>query len=189
VSSKQEAIRLLREEGRQCVDSRRHAQALDVFAKLEALDPAEPEWPRRAAECHAALKNPKQQAEALARAAERFDGARIPNKAEALCKLSLGIDPRNARARTLLDELERLAEQTRSIRIRQSVKPQALQTSRPSARPRTASPASPAAKPSARPKPPLHAASRAQAALAAQSRLELAMRARRARGARIDLKK
>jgi hypothetical protein len=177
VANRQETVRLLREEARQCVDSRRHAQALEAFLKLEALEPAEPEWPRRAADCHAALKRPKEQAEALARAAERFDKARIPNKAAALCRLSLGVDPRNARARKLLDELEGLAEQTRSLGSRQSVKPAARQAARPSAKLRAATPA----KPSARPKPPVH-----EARLAVQSRLELAMRERRTRAARLD---
>jgi hypothetical protein len=190
VASRQETVRLLREEGRQFVDSRRYAQALDVFAKLEALEPAEPEWPRRSAECHAALKRPKDQAEALARAAERFDKARMANKAEALCKLSLGVDPRNARARKLLDELTSLPGQTRAPPpIRQSVKPPTRQTARPSARPKTALTARPSGKPSGRPKPRVHEASSEQAGLAVQGRLELAMRERRARAARVDLKK
>jgi tetratricopeptide (TPR) repeat protein len=185
VASRQETIRLLREEGRQGVASRRYAQALEAFLKLEALEPAEPEWPRRAAECHAALKKPKEQAEALARAAERFDKARIANKAEALCKLALGVDPRNARARNLLEELERLAEQTRSLRVRQSVKPPTRQGARSSAKLKAA----PIAKPSPMPKPAVQQRPREQASLAVQSRLELAMRERRARAVRIDLKK
>ena len=162
MATKQETLRLLREEARQCVSTRRYAAALEAFTKLEALEPAEPEWARRAAECHAALKKPKEQAEALARAAERFDKARVANKAEALCKLSLSIDPRNARARSLLDELERLAQQTRSLAIRQS------------------------ARPKAKPQSPPQEESWKQAAA---SRLELAMRERRTRDARVDFKK
>jgi hypothetical protein len=119
MASKQETVRLLRDEARVAVDSRRHTQALQAFTKLEALEPADPDWPRRAAECHAALKKPKEQAEALARAAERFDKARVAKKAEALCRLSLVIDPANARARSLLDGLEHLGEQTRSVGLLQ----------------------------------------------------------------------
>ena len=153
MASKQETIRLLREEARESVALRRYAQALEAFAKLEALDPAEPEWPRRAAECHAALKKPKDQAEALARAAERFDRARVAKKAEALCRLSLTLDPRNARARSLLDELERLPGQTQSLGIQQA----------------------PAPSPAAR------EASRENVRMLAPARLELAMRERHAR--------
>jgi hypothetical protein len=162
---------LLREEARQCVSAKRYAQALEALTKLEALEPAEPEWPRRAAECHAAIKRPTEQADALARAAERFDKARAVNKAEALCRISLSIDPRNARARSLLDEIERLAEQTRSLAARRSARPKA------------------APRQSARPKPAAIEASRRQARLVAQSRLELALRERRARSARVDSKK
>lgn len=174
MATRQETLRLLREEARQSVGARRYALALEALEKLEALEPTEPEWPRRAAECHAALKNPKEQAESLARAAERFDKARIAKKAEALCRLSLSIDPRNLRARALLDELERLAEQTRALAIRRSARP----------KPPTAP-----ARPSARPKPHPAQELPQQAGLAAQSRLELAMRERRARAVRIDLKK
>lgn len=173
MTTRQETIRLLREQARQCFAARRYAPALEAFGKLEALERTEPEWPRRAAECHAALKNPKQQAESLARAAERFDEARITKKAQALCRLSLSIDPGNARARSLLDEIERLAEQTRALAIRRSArpKPPTAQTARPSGRPRPAQPLP------------------QQAKLNAASRLELAMRERRARAVRVDFKK
>jgi tetratricopeptide (TPR) repeat protein len=120
MANKPAAVRLLREEVRHLLSSRRYAKALEAFGKLEALEPAEPEWPRRAAECHAALKKPKEQAEALARAAEGFDKARIANKADALCRLSLAVDPRNARARRLLVELDRLRPQTWALGSQQA---------------------------------------------------------------------
>ena len=115
VATKQETLRLLREEAAQSVVARRYAPALEAYAKLEALQPGEAEWPKRAADCYAALKKPKEQAEALARAAERFEQARLLKKAEALCKLSLGVDPGNARARALLTELERMHQQMHTI--------------------------------------------------------------------------
>jgi tetratricopeptide (TPR) repeat protein len=117
MANRQETLRLLREEARQLVASRRYAPAIEVFAKLEALQPADAEWPKRAADCYAALKKPKEQAEALARAAERFEKARVLKKAEALCKVALGLDASNARARALLTELDGLHEQTRRATI------------------------------------------------------------------------
>ena len=106
MTTRQETIRALREDARHYIESRRYAQAVDVLARLETLEPAEPEWPRRAAECHAALKKPKEQADALARAGERFERRHSDKKAEALCKLALAADPRNTRAKNLQARLE-----------------------------------------------------------------------------------
>lgn len=106
MTTRQETVRALREDARHYIESRRYAQAVDVLARLETLEPAEPEWPRRAAECHAALKRPKEQADALARAGERFERRHSDKKAEALCKLALAADPRNTRAKDLHTRLE-----------------------------------------------------------------------------------
>jgi hypothetical protein len=162
VASKQETIRLLREEARECMTSRGYTQALEAFARLGALEPAEPEWPRRAAECYGALKRPKDQAEALAHAAERFDKARLVNKAEAMCRLSLSINPANARARGLLDELERLRKQTTQL---------------------------PSVQRLPEPTPAAQELPRAHVGVLAQTRLEVAMRERRARTPRASSKK
>lgn len=109
MTTRQETIRALREDARHYVEARRYAQAVDVLAKLEALEPAEPEWPRRAAECLAALKKTTEQADALARAGERFERRHSEKKAEALCKLALAADPGNARARSLQARLKQPA--------------------------------------------------------------------------------
>lgn len=109
MTTRQETIRALRDDARRYIESRRYAQAVDVLAKLETLEPEEPEWSRRAAECHAALKKPKEQADALARAGERFERRNSLKKAEALCKLALAADPRSTRARNLQTRLEQPA--------------------------------------------------------------------------------
>jgi hypothetical protein len=109
MTTRRETIRALREDARHHIESRRYAQAVDVFARLETLEPEEPEWPRRAAECHAALKKPKEQADALARAGERFERRHSDKKAEALCKLALAADPQNTRAKNLQARLEQPA--------------------------------------------------------------------------------
>ena len=109
MTTRQETIRALREDARHYIESRRYAQAVDVLAKLETLEPEEPEWPRRAAECHAALKKPKEQADALARAGERFERRHSDKKAQALCRLALAADPRNTRAKNLQTRLEQAA--------------------------------------------------------------------------------
>jgi hypothetical protein len=109
MTTRREVIRTLREDARHYVESKRYAQAVDVLTKLETLEPAEPEWPHRAAECHAALKKPREQADALARAGERFERRHSEKKADALCKLALAADPRNTRARSLQARLEQPA--------------------------------------------------------------------------------
>jgi hypothetical protein len=109
MATRQETIRALREDARHYVESKRYAQAVHVLAKLETLEPQEPEWPRRMAECLAALKKPTEQADALARAGERFEQRHSEKKADALCKLALVADPRNARARSLQARLEQAA--------------------------------------------------------------------------------
>lgn len=106
MTTRQETIRALREDARHYIESRRYAQAVEVLTRLETLQPEEPEWPHRAAECHAALKKPKEQADALARAGERFERRHAGKKAEALCKLALAADPRNTRAKNLQTRLE-----------------------------------------------------------------------------------
>jgi hypothetical protein len=213
VASKQETIRFLREEGRQLVASKRYAQALEVFAKLGALEPAEAEWPRRAAECYGAVKRPKEQAEALADAAERFDKANVPNKAEAMCKLSLSIDSANRRARTLLDELERLRQQTRlppaptlaprpsptvfprpSPTVFPRPSPTVFPRPSPTVFPRASSTVaprpSPTVVPNASPAPTvIPERGPSPGALPAATRLEVAMRERRARPRRVGSEK
>jgi hypothetical protein len=114
MTTRQETIRTLRDDARHHIESRRYAQAVDLLTRLETLDPAEPEWPHRAAQCHAALKKPKEQADALARAGERFERRHSEKKAEALCKLALAADPQNVRARSLQALLEQPAWPIRS---------------------------------------------------------------------------
>jgi hypothetical protein len=168
MTTRQETIRALREDARHYLESRRYARAVDVFARLETLEPAEPEWPRRAAECHAALKKPKEQADALARAGERFERRHSDKKAEALCKLALAADPRSTRAKDLQARLEQQAwpSPTGPLAAReQAPTPRPTQLALPQPRP---------APPQAQPAPP-------QAQPAAQQSLELALRTRRLR--------
>ena len=102
ISSKQrERVRTLRDEALAFAREGHEAKALLRFAELEKLDPSEPDWPRRAAECHRVLGQAKAQVEALGRAAERYMVQGLVPKAIATCTVT-GIFKRPAAASTLI---------------------------------------------------------------------------------------
>jgi CRP-like cAMP-binding protein len=82
-----------------------HAKALEALDKLEALEPDEGEWPRRAAECHRARGATAEQVTALERAMERYAGRAEYTKALAMGKLILGIEPSRRATEKRLAEL------------------------------------------------------------------------------------
>lgn len=88
-----------------------HAKALEALEKLEALDPAEGEWSRRAAECHRARNDAASQIAALNRATERYAGRGDYAKARAMCKLILGVEPSREETHKRLAELTESANQ------------------------------------------------------------------------------
>jgi CRP-like cAMP-binding protein len=91
--TKRDRVRLLRDEALALVRQGHEAKALQRFFELEKLEPGEPDWPRRAAECQRVLGNSKGQLEALGRAAERYMQQGLLAKAIASCKVILSIDP------------------------------------------------------------------------------------------------
>lgn len=80
-------------------------RALDLYQRLEITFHDEPSWSRQVASLHGRLGNDRASLEALLRAAERCAGRQEPLKAIAACKLIQAIDPENARARALIDNL------------------------------------------------------------------------------------
>ena len=93
--TRQERVRKLRDEALALAREGHDEKALLRFAELEKLEPNEPDWPRRAAECHRALGNAREQVEALGRAAERYMSQGLVPKAIAACRVILSIDPRH----------------------------------------------------------------------------------------------
>jgi CRP-like cAMP-binding protein len=104
--TKQQHIKELREEALSLVRSEDYRKALDRFKELERLDPNEPDWPRRAADCHRARSDMPAQIAALGRAAELYGRAGALPKAIALCKLILGLDPRHTETQARLAALQ-----------------------------------------------------------------------------------
>jgi CRP-like cAMP-binding protein len=94
---KKQALELLRKGS--------HEKALATLAKLEALEPEDGEWPRRAAECHRERGDAAAQLEALERATECYAGNAENTKAIAMCKVILGLEPARAKTQKRLAEL------------------------------------------------------------------------------------
>lgn len=103
--NKRDRVRTLRDEALALVRSGHDKKALLRFAELEELEPNEPDWPRRTAECHRVLGNSKEQVEALGRAAERYMSQGLVPKAIATCKVILSIDPRHTETQQRLGTL------------------------------------------------------------------------------------
>jgi CRP-like cAMP-binding protein len=103
--TRRDRVRTLRDEALALVRQGHEQKALLRFAELEKLDPNEPDWPRRAAECHRVLGNSREQVEALGRAAERYMSQGLVPKAIAACKVILSIDPTHTATQQRLSAL------------------------------------------------------------------------------------
>jgi CRP-like cAMP-binding protein len=103
--TRRERVRTLRDEALTLAREGHDERALSRFAELEKLEPDEPDWPRRAADCHRALGNSKAQVEALGRAAERYMSQDLVPKAIATCRMILSIDPRHTATQERLGAL------------------------------------------------------------------------------------
>src|SRR5688572_31282929 len=101
-----ERVRKLREAAHTAFHKNKFAEALTRLSELETLQPSEPEWPRRAAECHRALGATSAQIDALGRAAELYAIGGHVVKAIAVCKVILGLDPKHTRTQAQLSELQ-----------------------------------------------------------------------------------
>ena len=104
-SKQQEQIATLRDKALALLRNGKHKAALESIKVLEELEPEQPYWPRRAAECHRALDDRGGQIEALGRAAERYMAQRATAKAIAMSRMILNLDPHHARTQKRLLEL------------------------------------------------------------------------------------
>src|SRR5512139_2822291 len=88
-----ERIRELRERASEALERGRADQAVEHYLVLEQLDPEDPNWAKRTADCYLRLKQPQAQVAALARAADGYARTGFVLKAIALSKLISSIDP------------------------------------------------------------------------------------------------
>ncbi|MBN2195498.1 MAG: cyclic nucleotide-binding domain-containing protein [Polyangiaceae bacterium] len=83
----------------------RHEAALQAYLALEQLEPGEPDWPKRAADCCRRLNRPGKELAALERAAAGYARGGFTVKAIAICKMILGLDPQHQATQKKLAEL------------------------------------------------------------------------------------
>src|SRR5690242_15996518 len=110
--NRQQQIRDLREEALELSRKGDHKSALERLGELERLEPNEPDWPRRAADCQRALGKPTLQIAALGRAAELYGRAGALTKAIAVCKMILALEPRHTETQARLAALQAQGPQT-----------------------------------------------------------------------------
>ena len=103
---KEQRIRALRTQALDALRAGDHRSAVTHLKALEVLDNDQPDWPRRAAECHRVLGDRAAQLSALERAATSYKKAGAVLKAVAVCKMMLALDPQQAFAKTWLVKLQ-----------------------------------------------------------------------------------
>ncbi|HTM45865.1 MAG TPA: cyclic nucleotide-binding domain-containing protein [Polyangiaceae bacterium] len=105
MSKVEQRIRALRDEATRLVERGKPAQALLKYRELEELEPEEPDWVRRAADCCQRTGDKKQELECLLKAAQGYSLAGFVVKATAMCKRALALEPNNTAATTQLSLL------------------------------------------------------------------------------------
>lgn len=83
----------------------KHRRALELYLELEALEPRDGSWARRAGELHRTLGETAAAVEAFGRAADRYAAAGFLVRAIAVCQVILRIDPAHELAQARLAQL------------------------------------------------------------------------------------
>ena len=135
MSSQARKVKQLQTDASALVRAGEQQRALEKFAQLELLEPREPDWPRRAAECHRLLGESEQHLDALARAGKAYVAMGLVVKAIAICKMMLAVDARNQAALAWLSELRSPGAQAPIAPARPSLFKQ--KEAQPSAEPKT----------------------------------------------------
>ncbi|MBK7580458.1 MAG: cyclic nucleotide-binding domain-containing protein [Myxococcales bacterium] len=133
--SKDDQVRELRQRAAAAREKGRLAKALEAYLELERLEPRDPSWAQRAAECHRQLGQAAAQQAALERAAAGFAERGFTLKAVAVCKMILALDPNHTRTQEKLAELQ--GQRVRGLDRLQRSAPMPLGTDGPVSSPRS----------------------------------------------------
>ncbi len=98
-------VRRLRDRAARMREKGRLEAAAECYEELEALEPSDADWPKRAAECYRRLGRRDDAVRALDRSAGLYAGGGFIVKAIAVCKMAIAMDPDNAAIRKRLHEL------------------------------------------------------------------------------------
>lgn len=96
----------LAERAGHALDAENLDVALELYQRLERVDPTQPEWPRQLSKVHRLADEPAAEFEALLRSAECHAARSEFIPALATCKMVLSLDPGHERAQVLLTRLE-----------------------------------------------------------------------------------
>jgi cAMP-dependent protein kinase regulator len=127
--TRQQSLREAREAALEYSRKGNHRAALSRFHELERLEPAEADWPRRAAECLRVLGDSTQQVAALGRAAELYAQAGSMAKAIAMCRMILTLDPKHTQTQERLSTLQQHGALAATARFQAGPSVRATETS------------------------------------------------------------
>jgi hypothetical protein len=99
-------VRRLQDAASGAIVKQRYAEALQCCLQLEALQPSEPAWARRAAYCCHRLGRRAEERAALLRAAEGYERGGFVRKASAMYRLVLALEPADQQMQQRLSELD-----------------------------------------------------------------------------------
>ena len=86
-------VRVVRDEAARAAAEGKHKRAVEYYLELEALEPSEPNWPKRVAESYRRLDRQREAIAAYERAIERYVQGGFLVQAIAVCKVILSLEP------------------------------------------------------------------------------------------------
>lgn len=98
--------RKLKDQAQKAVNKGKHTKALDLYLELEAAEPKDGSWARRAASMYKRLGRDAEYVLALERAADKYGKAGFVVKAIAVCKMILAEEPGHVATKQRLAELQ-----------------------------------------------------------------------------------
>lgn len=107
-------VRVVRDEAARAAAEGKHKRAIECYLELEALEPSEPNWPKRAAETYRRLDRQREAVAAYERAIERYVQGGFLVQAIAVCKVILSLEPGHDSAKLRLASMSEQQDASRS---------------------------------------------------------------------------
>jgi|JI10StandDraft_1071094.scaffolds.fasta_scaffold03238_5 cAMP-dependent protein kinase regulator len=107
-------VRVVRDEAARAAAEGKPKRAIECYLELEALEPSEPNWPKRAAETYRRLDRQREAVAAYERAIERYVQGGFLVQAIAVCKVILSLEPGHDSAKSRLASMSEQQDARRS---------------------------------------------------------------------------